>query len=229
MNGQPFSIKMFKSWTPTFWINLGPSYSLVLNGITHRIKANSAIAVTRNVTSERLNHPADYLFTVKFYPGALKHLIDVDLTKLRSGLVELNELLPGCLIQQIRSVKCFEQRVSLIEQFVLQKMSNKKATDHYTNLVMQTICFYDENGMKFNINELTFKTFTTSKTLRRYFERVIGISPKQYFESVRLRTSLSSFLSDRKSFNPVEYGYYDSSHFYRSVAGFTGERIADHG
>ena len=67
-----FSIKMFKSWTPTFWINLGPSYNLMLNGVIHNIKANSAIALTRNVTSERINQSSDHLFTIKFYPSAIR-------------------------------------------------------------------------------------------------------------------------------------------------------------
>jgi hypothetical protein len=56
---------------------------------------------------------------------------------------------------------------------------------------------------------------------------VIGISPKQYVESIRLRTALTSFLCDRKNFDPAVYGYYDKSHFYRSVVDFTGERITD--
>jgi AraC-like DNA-binding protein len=228
MNDQSFSIKMFKSWTPTFWINPGPSYRLVLNGTIHRINANSAIAVTRNVTAERINHPSDHLFTVKFYPGALKYLFDVDQTKLSSGLVELNELLPESLIQQIKSAGCFEQRIALMEQFILKKASNKKEIDHYSSLVMRAIGFYNHDGMKFNVNEIAFKTFTSSKTLRRYFERVIGVSPKQYFESVRLRTAFRSFLYDRKNFDPVEFGYYDRSHFYKSVTQFTGERIAEH-
>jgi AraC-like DNA-binding protein len=223
-----FSIKMFNSWTPTFWINLGPSYSLVLDGVVHHIKANSAIAVTRTVIAERVNHPSDHLFTVKFHPGALNHLIGIDQTKISSGMVELSEILPYSLIQQIRSAKCFEQRISLAEQYLLQKISNKKTTDHYLSLVMQTIAFYNEGGLKFNVSELAAKTFTSSKTLGRYFERVIGINPKQYFESVKLRTALSSFLRDRKRFDPADYGYYDMSHFYKSVIHHTGERIADH-
>jgi len=228
VNGQSFSIKMFKSWTPTFWINLGPSYRLVLNGKVHPIKANSAIAVTRAVTAERVNHPSDYLFTVKFSPAALNHLIGVDQTKLSSGPVELSELLPNYLIQQIKSAECFEQRIDLMERYLLQKMAVKKAADHYTSVVMQTIAFYNESEMKFNVSELAFKSLTNSKTLTRYFERVIGIPPKQYFESVRARTALSSFLNDRAGFDATAYGYYDKSHFYRSVVRFTGERLSDH-
>lgn len=228
VNGECFSIKMFKSWTPTFWINLGPSYNLVLDGTVHRIKANSTIAVVRAVTAERVNHPSDHLFTVKFYPGALNHLIGIDQTKLISGLVQLNEILPGLLIQRIKSAECFEQRIFLMEQYLLQRMAAKKTGDHYTNLVMQTIAFYHEGGMKFNVSELACKSFTSSRTLTRYFERVIGISPKQYFETVRARTALSSFLNDRRGFDATAFGYYDNSHFYRSVVCFTGERIGDH-
>jgi AraC-like DNA-binding protein len=227
VNGRAFSIKMFQSWTPTFWINLGPSYNLVMGGTVRQIKAHSAIAVTRAVTAERLNHFSDHLFTVKFYPGALNTLLGVDQAKIHSGLAELTELLPYSLVQQIISAGCFEQRISLTEQYLLQKIRVKTSNDHYSTLVMQTIGFYNENGLKFNVNELASKAFTSSKTITRYFERVIGISPKQYLESVKVRTALPLFLADRKNFDPTEFGYYDKSHFYRSVVRFTGERIGD--
>jgi AraC-like DNA-binding protein len=227
-NDRSFSIKMFKSWTPTFWFNLGPSYNLMLDGVVHQVKTKGAIAVTRAETAERVNHPSDYLFSVKFYPGAWQQLLGIDQTKLISGLVQLHELLPFSLIQQIQSAQCFEQRVSLMELFLLQKLPNRKTTDHYLLLVTQTIGVYSEAGLKFNINQLASTTFTSSKTLGRYFNRVIGISPKKYLESIRVRAALPSFLSDRRNFDPVEYGYFDKSHFYRSVARFTGERIAVH-
>lgn len=227
INGEPFSIKMFKSWTPTFWINLGPSYRLVLSGTTYRIKANSAVALTRAVTAERINSHADHLFTVKFHPGALKHLFDIDQAKINAGLVELNELLPYSLIQQIKEAEGLEQRILLLEEWLLQNMPGNKRTDHYSNLVMQTIGFYTDDGMKFNVSELAFKAFSNSKTITRYFDRVIGITPKQYLESVKMRAALPFFLDDRKNFDATRYGYYDKSHFYRSVTRFTGERIAD--
>ena len=223
----PFSIKMFRSWTPTFWINLGPSYKLVLNKAIHCIKPNSAVVVTRDVTSERVNDPSDHLFTVKFFPGGLKHVLGVDQTKLNCGVVELHEILPYPLLRQIRSSECFEERVCLTEQYLLRQMAGKKTTDHYVNFVMQSIALNSESGMRFHVNELASKAFTSSKTLTRYFERVIGISPKKYFESLRVRTALSSFLCDRKGFDTSRFGYYDKSHFYRSVVKFTGERIVD--
>ena len=228
LNGEPFTIKLFKSWTPTFWINLGPSYKLEMNGVVHHIKANNAIALTRSVTAERINHPQDHLFTVKFHPGALKHLMGIDQARLPFGVIQLNDLLPNGFIEQLKSAAGFEQRVLLMEQYLLQNIAGKKTTDHYTNLVTQTIGVYSDNEMKFNVNELALKAFSSSKTITRYFDRVIGITPKQYLENIKMRVALPSFLRDRKNFDPANYGYYDKSHFYRSVARFTGERIADH-
>jgi AraC-like DNA-binding protein len=225
VDGHSFSIKMFSSWTPTFWINLGPSYDLILNGTRRRITANSAVAVTRSATTERVNQPSDHLFTVKFYPGALNHLLQVEQTKLHSAVVQVNELLPPYLVEKVKAAASFEKRVSLMEEFFLVNIPKKNTKDHYADLVNQTISSYDISGMKYNVSELAGKNFTSSKTLRRYFERVIGTTPKLYFESVRLRTALPSFLSDRKGFDPSLHGYYDKSHFYRSVIRFTGERI----
>lgn len=219
---------MFKSWTPTFWINLGSSYDLILDGIVYHIKPNSAIAVTRAATAERVNLPTDYLFTVKFFPGALKNLIDVDQTRINSGIVDLSELLSSSLIWQIKTAGNFDKRKLLMEEYLLQNFAYKKGSDHFVSLLTKAIGLYTENGMQFNLSEISQKIFTGSRTLRRYFDRVIGICPKQYFESVKIRMALPSFLNDRKSFEPTAFGFYDKSHFYRSVLKFTGKRIVEH-
>jgi methylphosphotriester-DNA--protein-cysteine methyltransferase len=82
--------------------------------------------------------------------------------------------------------------------------------------------------MKYNVNEMAAKLFTTSKTINRYFNRVIGTTPKNYFSIIRARTALTAYVSDRKTFIPSDYGYYDTSHFYKDVVQFTGRKLIEH-
>ncbi|MBS1503041.1 MAG: helix-turn-helix domain-containing protein [Bacteroidetes bacterium] len=72
------------------------------------------------------------------------------------------------------------------------------------------------------------RMFVSSKTINRYFNRVVGISPKSYFSILRARTALTSYVIHKKDFNPYEFGYYDMSHFYKEVVGFTGKKLIEH-
>src|ERR1700759_2749089 len=67
-----FSVKMFASYTPTFYINLGSPYEIMVGGKRHFIAANEDIMILRNSIVERHNKPTDNIFTVKFFPGSLE-------------------------------------------------------------------------------------------------------------------------------------------------------------
>jgi len=49
------SVKMFPSYTPTFWINLGAPYYLSVANKMHLIKAGDDILVLRDTSVEKLN------------------------------------------------------------------------------------------------------------------------------------------------------------------------------
>ncbi|MDP9048100.1 MAG: helix-turn-helix domain-containing protein, partial [Bacteroidota bacterium] len=84
---------------------------------------------------------------------------------------------------------------------------------------------YNSTGLQFNNSEMAEKMFTTSKTINRYFNNVIGTSPKNYFSIMRARTALTGYVTSKQQFIPFEYGYYDMSHFYKDVVKFTGQRL----
>ena len=71
------------------------------------------------------------------------------------------------------------------------------------------------------------KMFVSSKTINRYFNRVVGISPKNYFSIMRARTALTAYVNQQSVFIPYDHGYYDMSHFYKDVVKFTGQRLVE--
>jgi hypothetical protein len=224
--GESFSVKMFPSWTPTFYINLGEPYKIAVGNKRYFIRADEDILILRNSIVERYNTPTDNIFTVKFYPGSLGAVLNIKQNLLIDKVVSLNKILPVKLLNDIKQLSSFDERVELMQNFLL--LNYKKKQDYYLDFVKDTIDTYADTGLQFNNSELAEKMFTTSKTINRYFNNVIGTSPKNYFSLMRARTALSGYVNSKEQFVPFNYGYYDMSHFYKDVVKFTGQKLSEH-
>ena len=215
---------MFPSWTPTFYFNLGEPYEIAIGSKHYFIEADEDILILRNSIVERYNTPTDNIFTVKFYPGSLEALLDIKQNLLIDKVANLNKILPVKLLHSIKQLSSFDERVELIQDFFL--LNYRKKQDYYVDFVKDTINTYADTGLQFNNNELAEKMFTTSKTINRYFNNVIGTSPKNYFSIMRARTALTGYVNSKAQFIPFNYGYYDMSHFYKDVVKFTGQKLS---
>ncbi|HEX2846133.1 MAG TPA: AraC family transcriptional regulator [Chitinophagaceae bacterium] len=223
-----FNVKMFPSWTPTFWINLGAPYCLTLGNERHYIPKGKDILVTRDSIAERHNQPLDHLFTIKFYPGGLETVLGIDQSSLAGKLVHLQDVLPASFIFRVKRAKNFSERQKLLEAFFVSQMRTSRPRAHYMELVSKTIATYTTGNLQYNVDEISARVFTTSKTINRYFNKVIGTTPKSYFSIIRSRTALTAYVTNRKGFDPSVFGYHDMSHFYKEAIKFTGERMAVH-
>src|SRR5579862_4167724 len=91
-----FSVKMFPSWTPTFFINLGASYKIAIGELIHLVGPGQDILVLRNSIVERFNKFSDNIFTVKFHPGGLEAI--TGFSQCQSGFannfIDLRNILP---------------------------------------------------------------------------------------------------------------------------------------
>lgn len=224
-----FTVKMFPSLTPTFWINLGTPYYLTLGNKRFLIPTGKDLLLTRDTIAERYNQPADHLFSVKFYPGGLESVLGIDQSGMAGKLIRLQDVLPASLIVRIKNAGGFGERKKLLEDHFLSQMKIKRTRTHYIELVADTIAMYEGGKMKYNVDELAERLFITSKTINRYFNKVVGITPKKYLSIVRSRTALTAFVADKKGFDPAIYGYHDMSHFYKETIKFTGERMIGNG
>lgn len=226
-NNCGFNVKMFASYTPTFWINLGPAYHLNINGYLNTIPSGNDILVVRDGVTERINHPADHIFTVKFFPGGLEAVLGVSQAAMGGQAVLLSKVLPVPLLLQVKQAADFITRMHLLQQYFLQRLTKIKAC-YYIGMVRDTIAVYRQGELQYNVSQLAARAFVTSKSINRYFSRVVGITPKQYLSVLRARTALSAFIQDSSSFTPEDFGYYDVSHFYRGITKFTGRKLTLH-
>lgn len=225
--GNPFTVEMFPSWTPTFWINLGASYQLTTGHNCQKILPDNDILVLRDTPTTRHNHSADHIFTVKFFPGALQPTLGINQINFIGRVIPLREILPARLLDRIRTAPSATQRISLLENYFLTALARRRDKDHYTQLVRDSIGLYESTAMLLNTSQLAERLCIHSKTINRYFHRVIGLPTKRYFSILRARTALTSYLAARSDFSPEAFGYYDQSHFYKAIRQFTGRRLAD--
>jgi AraC-like DNA-binding protein len=218
-----FTVTMFASWTPTFYINLGAPYLIDLAQTRYRVNAQDSILILRDQAVARHNLPTDNVFTVKFHPGGLEAVLGIRQVGLANQIVQLPPLLPARLLAQLRQPVTFGERVALLERYFLAA-SRPKGQDHYLAMVSDAIGEYQAAGLQLNTSAVAERLFMTSKTINRYFHRVVGTSPKHYFSVLRARTALTAFVANRAEFVPFEYGYYDRSHFDKDIRKFTGHQ-----
>jgi AraC-like DNA-binding protein len=169
--------------------------------------------------------PADNIFTVKFHPGGLEAVLGINQVPAIDQLIPLHHVLPRQLLQKIKQPISFEERVAMMESYLLAAYVKRKNQDHYVSMVFDCIGEYQAAGMQLNTGKVAERLFITSKTINRYFNRVIGTSPKNYFSVLRGRNALTAFINDRENFIPMDYGYYDLSHFHKDIVNFTGQRL----
>jgi AraC-like DNA-binding protein len=201
------SVKMFPSWTPTFWINLGTSYYLSVGNKTHLINSSDDILVLRDTNVEKFKQPTDRIFTVKFLPGGLEAVLGISQPKLVGQVINLNEILPPAFLQKFKLPMSVAERVAMMQQFLLASYKSK-TEDYYLQFVTGCIENYGAAGMQINTSQVAERMFVTSKTINRYFNKVVGTSPKNYFSIMRARTALTAWVNQKDIFVPYDFGLF---------------------
>ncbi len=225
--GKPFTIEMFPSWTPTIWINLGTSYLLTTGQSQQCISRDTDIVVLRDLPTIRHNHAGDHIFTIKFFPGGLEAILGANQTKLAGRVVPVRQILPADVLHDLKTAPSPGLRLPIIQNYFLTSLARIPRKDHYFQLIRSSIGDFESADMSSNTTQLAERHFVHSRTINRYFHRVVGLSPKKYFSILRARTALTGYLADRTSFSPEAFGYYNSGHFYKAIRQFTGRRLGD--
>jgi AraC-like DNA-binding protein len=228
-----FTVKLFPSYTPTIWINLGTPYFLKNGNFWQPIDEHTDVLVLRNEIIERSNLPTDNIFTLKFFPGGFEAVLGCSQTAIGSEIVHATEVIPASLIKHMKRLDDFDDRMLLLQNWLLEKLhQQKKALCRQTNnhlalsYIRQAESLFCASGMEADNKTLAQQLFLTDKTLYRYFAKVVGTNPRTYLATVRARTALSAYVKHPATFSPVDHGYYDRSHFYKDVARFTGQKLA---
>ncbi|HEX6426608.1 MAG TPA: helix-turn-helix domain-containing protein [Niastella sp.] len=222
-----FTVKLFPSYTPTIWLNLGAPYQLKNGSTWQVVNEYTDILLLRNEIVERRNLPTDNIFTVKFNPGGFETIFGISQTTIGSNIIPVENIIPVAIIKKLKGLGSFKDRMTLLENLFLEKLEkNKKQEGFYLQCIKDTVNAFTGSGLEAAVSELAKKLYITEKTLYRCFTKVIGTSPKNYLAITRARSALTCYVTDSTGFSPYDHGYYDMSHFYKDVVKFTGHKLS---
>jgi AraC-like DNA-binding protein len=224
---EEFTVKLFPSYTPTIWLNLGSPYQLKNGSTWQVVNEHTDILLLRNEIVERRNLPTDNIFTVKFNPGGFETIFGISQTSIGSSIIPVEYIIPAAFIKKLKGLGSFKDRMTLLENFLLEKLErNKKQEGFYLQCIKDTVNAFTGSGLDAAVNELAKKLYVSDKTLYRCFIKVVGTNPKNYLAITRARSALTCYVIDTAGFSPYDHGYYDMSHFYKDVVKFTGQKLS---
>jgi hypothetical protein len=217
---EKFTVKLFPSYTPTIWINLGSPYRVSNGRQQVFIDAYTDILLLRNNIVERTNLRTDNIFTVKFHPGGFEAVFGIEQNKIGSDIININTLIPFAFLSKLKKLDTFEERMIMLQEYFLHLLQVQFRDNYLYQKVWKAVYTFQKSNMSYNNNKLAGELALTDKTMYRYFKSIIGIAPKNYFSIVRTRTALTVYVSNKELFSPYNFGYYDMSHFHNGICDF---------
>ncbi|MFK7906445.1 MAG: DUF6597 domain-containing transcriptional factor [Chitinophagales bacterium] len=164
-------------------------------------------------------------FFVCFHPNGFLPFATFPIKEMENTAIPLEKLFgkDGQEIEQkILNANTTSERISLIEAFLLKRLTSAETVDQIVKSTVETIL--TANG-QLSVNELSKQNSINRRQLLRKFSSAIGLSPKQLSKTIRLQASLKILLTKKiTSLTDLAYEneYYDQAHFIKDFKEFTG-------
>ncbi|MDY7395068.1 helix-turn-helix domain-containing protein [Aureibaculum sp. 2210JD6-5] len=172
--------------------------------------------------------PTGYVntFAIRFYPYGFANFVTVPIEDLANKETPI-ELLFGTktakeLEQNIIQATTTEQRIEIIEKFLLDKLNDLVIIDKIVKKTIESLL--STNGSA-SINSILKSDLSKRRQLERNFKKQIGVSPKQLGKVIRLQTALKMLLNHKsENLTKIAYEseYFDQAHFIKDFKEFTG-------
>jgi AraC-like DNA-binding protein len=165
------------------------------------------------------------IVSARFLPEGLLPFLEVPVSSLENKAVSLSVLFgeKGALLEtEVLQATDNQQRIQLIEAFLLSRLSEPHVIDSITKACVEVI-FQSEGQL--GVPELADKVNINRRNMERKFTTAIGMSPKQLSRVVRLQSVLKMLERQKcSSLTSLAYenGYYDQAHFIKDFKEFTG-------
>lgn len=173
----------------------------------------------------QLNGTIHYI-GIRFLPACVHYFFDLNLEDLTGQTLHSGDFFGNTLHEveeKLLEVETLQQRISIIEQDLLQRMM-KRNYELDKRFLHSLHPIFHSAGNAFIQKEVA--AFISPRQLRRLFERYIGLNPKTFARIIRFQQTLSAMQrTPRKWWGRVffDYGYYDQAHFIREFKTFYGD------
>jgi len=163
---------------------------------------------------------------ISFYPEGACNFFGFPLSEIENQSIDLKDVFNSdCrdLEEKLYDTRSFEQRILLIERFLL---NNYKPIPVYDKLLIEKsigkIRFSNGNT---TVAELSDYLAVTTKSLERKCSKYLGKPTKQIIQLFRFQSILHDFSLDKNSTvteRAYKRGYFDQSHFIKDFKKYSG-------
>ncbi|MBK8392823.1 MAG: helix-turn-helix transcriptional regulator [Saprospiraceae bacterium] len=165
------------------------------------------------------------IFSARFHPNGFWPFATIPIKEMENTAVPLEKLFgnhTSQLEERILSANSIQDRIHLIEAFLMSKLTETDTVDRIVKSTVETILA--ANG-QLSIDELSKQTNIHRRQLERKCASAIGLSPKQLSKTIRLQATLKMLLNKKfTSLTDLAYQgeYYDQAHFIKDFKELTG-------
>jgi AraC-like DNA-binding protein len=169
-------------------------------------------------------------FAVRFFPYAFANFSLLPMNQLANKDTPLDQVIDKEIAEQLEKdivqAGSTEERIRIVENFLLEKIENPKIIDSIVKSTVDSLLAAQGSG---SIKDLVKEDPAKRRQLERKFSKSIGISPKQLGKIFRLQASLQRVLNQDEQLTDVAYdsNFYDQSHFIKDFKEFTGTNPKD--
>lgn len=164
------------------------------------------------------------VFSIEFTPFGFYHFFGISCSDLGGFPSELKTVLShqyAFLTDHLYSCIFFTEKVNFLDAYFLKRTFS----DYHIHNAVKVDHFIEDNITTLSVSKLASETFTTERTLRRFFYRYFGMAPKSFLKLKRFEKTMAVI-----TMNPalslldvaINMGYYDLSHFHNEIKQFTG-------
>lgn len=167
---------------------------------------------------------AEWLFGVRFYPGADCSLLRKHIPISKSNPIEVRELLPDfdCLEDKLKASISFVRRHEILEEYLLSQITQKNNVENILSCAVRLLI--ESNGV-IPIEKLAEEVGYSARYLRQLFTNYIGHSSKDLASMIRMQKTLQCLLEhpdQSLSDIAIKYGFSDQSHMNREFKKYMG-------
>ena len=168
---------------------------------------------------------ASNIIAARFHPDGFAPFNTMPLPEMENKAVSLNSLFnkEGLQLEkQVLGASTTAKRITIIETFLLNKLSSPEVTDRVAKQSVETLI---KLKGQLSVDDLAAQLKINRRQLERKFSSAIGLSPKQLAKVIRLQATLK--MLEKRQFTSLtslayENGYFDQAHFIKDFKEFTG-------
>jgi AraC-like DNA-binding protein len=162
---------------------------------------------------------------VKLWPNSLYSLLGIPMSELRARPMELAELGNDKLLEM--EARLFDASgEEAIKQLLDEWLSPDDLARRANGLVGNSIARIFQARGDISVDHILKSEGRHYRTAERAFLERVGVPPKQLAKVIRFKHAYSTLsgraANPRSGIGPMDFGYYDASHFAKDFRQFTG-------